>query len=208
MPFNGNCGGFRRHTLVHGWIGNTLLPVMLFAIAVLPGQVQAGLVVQLGIDVGGDEMAKATFVDGESDSINAGELLHFDIGLLIPSSPSNPEWESQLTIGWKNDSISAENGTLDWSRFPVDFLQFYVMNDWRFGAGLTWHFNPILEGSGVVSGEVEFDNALGFLLEADYLIGLNREMYLGARVTLIEYEVETESVQADSFGAVWGWRFP
>lgn len=168
---------------------------------------QAGLVMQMGIDVGGDEMVRAVFVGGESDSINAGELIHFDIGLSIPSAQSNPAWESQLTLGWKNDSIDAGNGTLDWSRFPVDFLQFYIVNDWRFGAGLSWHFDPTLEGNGVVAGKVEFDNAMGFLLEADYLAGLNREIFLGARLTLIEYEVGTESVDADSLGAVVGWRF-
>lgn len=195
--------------LARSWVRDRRydLVTALFAGVMLPITAPAGLLLQAGFDVGGDEMVRAVFVGGESDSINAGELMHFDIGFSVPSATSNPAWESQLTIGWKNDSIDAGNGTMDWSRYPVDFLQFYIVNEWRFGAGLTWHMDPTLEGNGVVAGKVAFENAFGFLLEADYLMGLNRAVFLGARLTLIEYEVDTASISADSLGAVLGLRF-
>ena len=179
---------------------------------VMTTPVQAGLVLQLGVDVGGDEMVRANFTDGETRSIDAGEFLHVDVGFSVLSHPTDsarPAWESQLTIGWKNDAIQAENGSLDWTRYPVDFIQLYRVDGWRFGAGLTWHLNPTLEGSGVVRGKASFDDAMGFLLEADYLMGPNHEVYMGGRLTLIEYDIaqgSDESVDGDSVGAVLGIR--
>lgn len=197
------------------WCGidlNASLIVALLAYSMaIPAQ--AGIVLQLGVDAGGDEMVRANFTDGETQSIDAGEFTHFDIGFSFPNDRAHPTWESQLTIGWKNATIQAENGSLDWTRYPIDFMQFYVVDAWRFGAGLTWHFNPTLEGSGVVHGKASFDDAMGFLLEADFLMGPNREVYLGGRLTLIEYDVAQgsggsgESVDGDSVGAVLGMRW-
>ena len=62
---------------------------------------------------------------------------------------------------------------------------FYRFPKLRLGGGVTYHLNPDLSGSGVISGlDVSFNNALGTLLQADYRI--TDKMNLGARYTTLD----------------------
>ena len=164
-----------------------------------------GWVVLGGLDMGGDTLYTALFNNGTTKKINAGEFLHIDGGVVFKTAPGNPAWESQLTIGYKVDNIVAQNGSVTFSRYPLDMLEFYNEGQWRLGAGLTYHLSPTLTGDGVASGlNVTFDNALGFLAEADYKMG---KAYVGGRVTLIDYKVYGITVNGNSLGGVFGYRF-
>lgn len=166
--------------------------------------------VHAGLDFGGDEMVEVFFDDGESDEINAGELLYVAGGLIVQTAPRlNEHLETQLTIGWKFDSVDAENGDVTFSRFPLEALQFVKNGRWRFGGGLTYHLNPTLEGDGVVGDlDVEFDDALGVVAQVDF--AANNHLLIGGRLTFIDYEiddVDAESVDGNSFGIFAGARF-
>lgn len=158
------------------------------------------------IEFGGDELVKITFSDGSTDSIKAGELIYLGGGVEIDTLADDAKYKTRLTIGWKFDRINGTNGEVDFDRFPLELIQFYQPGQWQFGAGVTYHMNPKLKGSGVVSGlDVEFDDALGFVVEGDYFF--SPKAFFGIRYTMIDYEVNNVSVDGNSIGIAIGARF-
>jgi hypothetical protein len=138
-----------------------------------------------GFDFGGETLVTAVFTNGETDSIKANEGVFFGAGVAIFNDAKTVS--SELTISWKYTSISADNGDIEFTRFPVDALLFYNFPEVRVGAGATYHLNPELDGSGVAGGlNVDFDNALGFLAQIDWRIA--EKVSVGARYTALDYD--------------------
>jgi hypothetical protein len=161
-------------------------------------------VVRIGFDFGGDKLAGATFTNGSSDTIKAGELLYLGGGLSVITDSKDIEVE--VTLSYKNDSINASNGKIDWTRYPLDALVFYRMPKFRVGGGLTYHIGPKLSGSGVASNvNGNFDDSLGFLLEGDYLV--TQKVNVGLRYTNIKYKTGGASIDGSSVGITAGYRF-
>jgi hypothetical protein len=184
---------------------------MLFTLTLLlAGTAQArdsNLLFQFGLDMGGDELAKVTYTNGDTETIDAGGLFQLALGTTFQTAPeSHPNLETQLSLGLKLDLTTAENGDLTWSRIPVEVLEFYTTPQWRFGGGLTYHMNPSLDGSGEAANiNVDFDNALGAILEVDYITA--GKTYVGGRVTLIDYTVGSTKLSGNSVGVTVGVRF-
>jgi hypothetical protein len=150
-----------------------------------------------GYDTGGDTLVTAVFTNGKTEKIKANEGFYVGGGISIVPAASSLEME--LSLSYKFQFISADNGDIDWTRIPLDALVFYRFSKVRLGGGLTYHMNPKLKGSGVVGGlNVKFDDALGFVLQADYRI--TEKMAVGARYTSVEYETSGTSVTAKSNG--------
>ncbi len=178
--------------------------------AMAPRAEAVDVVLQAGAHFGGDELANATFSNGDSQRIKAGEWLSLSAGVVFPVSDV---FEIQGTIGWKFDSISADNGDIEWSRFPADLLVFAKAGDHvRVGAGVTYHMAPYATGSGAASNvDIDFENAVGWVAEVDYMFGAGsfQGVYLGVNYTAVEYKVENTNVKADgsSVGVILGYRF-
>jgi hypothetical protein len=162
--------------------------------------------VKAGFDFGGDTLVTVIFLGGETESIKANEGFYFGGGMSILNDAKN--FEMELSVAYKFNSVTASNGDVDWTTLPVEMLVFYRLPQWRLGGGLTYHLDPELDGSGVVGGlNVKFDDALGFVLQADYLITPN--MAFGARYTNVEYEPEGggSSAKSDGIGVTFSYRF-
>jgi len=166
----------------------------------------SGLFVQGGLHFGGDELASVSFVGGSNEEIDAGGLLSFTIGM---DAALNESIGLRVGLGTKFDTVSAENGDVDFSRIVLDALLFYhVSEDWHLGAGFTHHSSVEFTGSGFASGlDVDFDDATGLLLALDYQ--LNERGYVGARLTQIDYTIPnvTGEASGNSIGVVIGYRF-
>jgi hypothetical protein len=161
-----------------------------------------------GMDLGGDELAHAYFTNGNTDKIHAGEMLGVAGGGVYSPSPfTQPGLETELTLGWKFDSITGKNGSIDWDRYPLEVLEFYRVSTWRFGGGLTYHMNPTLTSDGVAAniGTVSFDDALGVVGEIDYLTDTG--LLIGGRLTMIDYKARNQTVSGNSIGVNVGYRF-
>ena len=189
-------------------INNAFYLYDIFLTCLLIGNVSHAqdLLLQLSTEIGGDKLTKVSYTNGETDSIRADGLIHLAIGTTFATAPeSSPSLETQFTVGWKFDNSGAKNGEISWTRYPVELLQFYTNEKWRLGAGLTYHLRPTLKSKGVVDGiNVNFDDALGLVFEVDYInSGKN---YIGARVVLIDYQIEDTSVDGNSIGIVLGFR--
>ena len=92
------------------------------------------------------------------------------------------------------------------TRYPIEVLGFYLFPRFRLGGGLTYQFNSKLSGSGVVGGlDTDVDNALGAILEADWMI--TRKISLGGRYTIIDYKANGVTANGNSLGIAFGIRF-
>ncbi|MDH5472682.1 MAG: hypothetical protein OEY87_10955 [Gammaproteobacteria bacterium] len=189
-------------------IVQSILAVSLLAIATA-SNADNRFFAEAGIHFGGDNLVTVAFIGGGSESINAGELLSGSVGMISDISES---LKLRASIGIKFDAISAVNGDISFTRFPLEGMLFTNNAEgFNFGAGITYHLAPELDASGpVLSGNVPFDDALGFVAEVDYL--LSEKAYLGFKLTSIDYEIEnafpgTPAVDGNSFGIVIGVSF-
>jgi hypothetical protein len=159
---------------------------------------------KIGADFGGDELVTVVFTNGETRTIHANDGLFLGGGVSILNDERDVE--AEISLSFKFDTINASNGEVTWSRWPLDALLFYRLPSMRFGGGLTYHINPELKGSGVVGNIFDkFDNALGFVLQADYSI--SERHHIGLRYTGIEYKLNApglqSTVKSNGFGLVF-----
>ncbi len=165
-------------------------------------------VLKAGFDFGGDTLVNAVFTNGDTETIKANEGFFVGGGVAIFNGARTVSTE--ITISWKYTGISAENGDIDFTRFPVDALVFYNFPKLRLGAGVTYHLNPEIEASdagvafvGGGSGSVAYDDATGFLTQVDWRI--SDKVALGLRYTSLEYDLSNgnQSVDASGLGGVF-----
>lgn len=164
--------------------------------------------IKAGIDVGGETMVTAAFTSGETEKIRANESFYLGGGVAIINDAK--DWEYHVTLAYKLASIEADNGEIEWTRVPLEALAFYRFPRVRVGGGLAYHINPRLEGSGVASGvDVKFKNALGAVLQADYLIW--KGLAAGVRYTVLEYDAKGaftgSSARSDGIGLTLSYTF-
>ena len=153
--------------------------------------------IEAGLHTGGDKLINVPFTSGESESIYAGDLLSVSVGAVA----DHGSFEMRYKYGYKFDSITALNGSVDWERNTIDVLAMYKYNtNWRLGGGLTYHLNPEVSGTGVVSGSVKYDDSLGFMAEADYFWGNGNSGYFGLVFTAIDYDIGSVSISGNSIG--------
>jgi hypothetical protein len=165
----------------------------------------AGMVLTGEVAFGGDDL---TVVSGGED-LQAGQLLNLGIGYDFDLNPAKTLL-LRAGINYKFDSVDASNGEADFDRWPLDLILVSRQGNFSLGAGITYHLSPSYEATiNGFSTEVDFDDALGFLLQAGVMV--TPTMELGARVTMIEYEpaqptvmfpslTPIDKVDGDSFG--------
>lgn len=171
------------------------------AVATASQAVDVRPMAKLGIDFGGDTLATVVFTNGTTESIKSNEGIFIGGGMAILNEARDIEAEFSLT--YKFALIAANNGDLEWTRVPLDALVFYRMPRFRVGGGLTYHFSPKVSGNGAASNvNLKFDDALGFILQADWLIMDKKSlsMALGVRYTNIEYKLQRTSTSTSSEG--------
>lgn len=170
-----------------------------------------GGVIYLNIDSGGD-----TLIETSEGDVTGGGLVHLAGGLAFKGYAGD-NLETQFTFGMKADSVSGSNGSASFYRWPLELTQFYRDGRFRAGAGLTYHMNPeadcdIDHWEAGCDFTVRFDDALGYVLQADYVMELEtavREITIGGRYTSIDYEVSAtgEKFDGNSVGLSLGLGF-
>ena len=160
-----------------------------------------------GATFGGDKLAGADFTDGSSDSVRAGGTFALYAGAEFRPTDA---LAVQLTIGYHGDSTrAASNGSIRFSRYPLDLLALYSLTDRvRLGGGLELVSSPRLSSSGAASGiDARFKSAAGLVLEGEYLF--TRNIGLKARAASIKYEPKQGSGEVDGsyFGVMMNYYF-
>jgi hypothetical protein len=163
--------------------------------------------VGFGLTFGGDTLATVQFSDGTTDSIKAGGLAHVYAGAEFKVGTA---MAIQATLGYHvDDTRSSSNGSLRFSRYPVDLIALYSLNERvRLGAGAQIVGSAKLAGSGVASAvAVDFQSSTGALVEAEYLFTPN----LGAKLRFVSHTYKPKgsgiSVDGNHVGLMLGYYF-
>jgi opacity protein-like surface antigen len=122
-----------------------------------------------GITFGGDTLITVPFTDGSRDDIKAGGLVQLYGGGELRLGD---KVAAQVTVGYHvNDTKAATNGSVRFTRVPVDLLALYSVTDKvRLGAGAQFVSGPELKGSGVASNvNQKYDSTTGAIIEGEYL---------------------------------------
>jgi hypothetical protein len=140
-----------------------------------------------GFTAGGDKLATVFFTDGSSEDIKAGQLIQFYAGLVYQSVP---QFSVQATVGYHVDDSGDDDAKLRFSRYPLEVLGHYHINDkWRFGGGVRFVNNAKFASSGDLSvPKVEFDNTTGVVVEGEF--SFSRHLGLKLRYVSEEYEAK------------------
>jgi len=159
-------------------------------------------------EAGGDELISLTFEDGEREEIEAGGRIHLEVGKQLGLFAGSPALRTELSVGYKYDSVNATNGDLAFNRFTLNAVQYYQYNDkFRLGVGVTYHLSPTLEVDIFgIDDEVEGDDSLGFMLAIDY--AFSERVNVGVRATQIDYEGdEFSEISGNSVGIYSSYYF-
>lgn len=163
----------------------------------------AKFLLRVGLDVGGDKLVHVIYTDGSTADIRAGNGLSVAAG---GSFPLTDNLELDATVGYEFSMIMASNGDITWSYFPVDLVALYKVGRFALGGGVTEHINPSISGSGIASTvSTSYDNAVGSIVEADYMI--DQSIYLGLRATNINYKTSGYTSSGNSVGLTILFRF-
>lgn len=173
------------------------LAAAILATVALPAQAEMRWLLKGGFDFGGDTLVTVLFQDGSTDKIKANEGFYIGGGIAYIFPDYN--LETELSASWKYVGITASNGDVSFTRFPLEAMVFYPWAWGRVGAGLTYHVNPELSSSGVPGGlNVEFDNAVGAVIQAEYRPSDN--LGFGLRYTALDYTIGGTDVKASGVG--------
>lgn len=172
----------------------------------------AGVIIELGIHGGGDEVSRANTTSGEK-TVTAGGGISFGLGGYFNISES---FSAQLVFGIKEDAINGSNGNIKFSRNTLDFMFYANLGEiLSLGIGPTYHTSVELSSDGVGSqyaSDTSFDDAVGVIADAKFDLGEPGKNFIALRLTYIEYKTsETtlaeQTYNGNSFGFLWGFRF-
>jgi hypothetical protein len=168
-----------------------------------------GLFFEGGLHLGGDTLIEVVLTNGETEKVKAGQLLSLAVGVHTDISDS---LQGRLSLGYKFDFITADNGDIEFTRIPIEFLLMQQSGSWMFGGGVSYHLSPKLTADAPVIGlvgTVNLDDALGFVIAFDYNTQgiFESAWYMGGRITIIDYENQFGSVSGNSVGVVFGYLY-
>jgi hypothetical protein len=170
-------------------------------------------VVQGGFDFGSKKLIEVTLSDGTTPSIKANQGLNFAVGAAFLKLAGGL-LATQATIGIEGWDINASNGGATWMAFPLEVVEMLYLDPIRVGAGASYLLSPSLKGDGVLSFiDVDFENSLGFVFQADWVSRLPRSgrggrITLGPRFVVQKLKPKlpgAESIDANSFGVFLGY---
>lgn len=167
------------------------------ALSATPAQAaDVGPMLKFGWDWGREVMLLVPFAGGPSQEVRVNEGLYAGGGIAMVNDARTLEGE--VSVSYKAKFVTGVDGQIDWNRVPVDFLGFYRTPNWRFGGGLTYHYHPVLRGTGAAQGNVEFKDAVGLVGQIDMIFG--ERGTVGLRFLKLEYKAKDIDLKAKSDG--------
>src|SRR5690349_15707030 len=172
--------------------------------AVAPARAQdlgkrGGLLMNLDLDFGGDDLATVSFDDGDSQDVKAGQGIGFGVGGWVRPVDTVP-FELQAFLGYKYVTTAASNADIKVTRTTLNLNAVYRFeNGFYVGGGLVRHMSPKLDGDGFFE-DIEFDDATGFNAEIGW-------KWIALHFTDLDYESDLyQTADAGSIGLRFTWR--
>ncbi len=149
-----------------------------------PQTIETDFLVLAGLTYGGDDLYQVEYEDGSDTELKAGGLISVGAGLITHFN----QYSIQTTLAYHFDSADADNGDVSFSRWSLELLPFYNIDDkHRVGLGLTYHMSPELESDfDFDKSTIEFDSAVGIVAEYGYSWD---QSTVGVRFVSIDYDI-------------------
>lgn len=125
------------------------------------------LLITGGLELGGDEVAKVYFTNGNTQSVKAGQGGSIAVGgqLQIPKAE---KFLLRATVGYKYVTTAADNVHIRLTRIPFQFTgNWMAAKKLRLGAGMAMHTNIKFKADGI-GEDILFDGASGPTFEVAY----------------------------------------
>jgi len=153
----------------------------------------ADVLIEFGIQSGGDEITLVSDTNDVIESTKAGGEYSFSVG---GTKALTDNIEAQLSLGVISDANYTKDDEATWERYPLNAMLFYRTENFRLGLGATAHFSPKFKVSGTTkNASTTYKDAIGALFEIDYR--LNKDFHLGLRYTDIKYDSEVDGKRFD-----------
>jgi hypothetical protein len=138
----------------------------------------------VGLTFGGTTLANVQYVNGGSCSLHAGGLADIYAGV---DYRRGERVSLEATAGYHVDGCNGDNGSLQFSRYPLELLAYYGLGQhWRAGGGVRFVLDPHISGSGVAGGaNVKFRSATGGVIEGEYLLSRTSWAQVGFKVRYV-----------------------
>jgi hypothetical protein len=154
----------------------------------------------LGVSVtgGGDTLATVTYTNGDKQNVKSGGLLHLFGGVEFKSGA----FAVQANGGYHVDDTNAKNGSVKFSRNPVELLGFWHAADgFRLGLGARKAGSAKLSSSGAAAsiGSTKLDSKAGAVVQGEYLYN-DAKGSVFLRYVSEKYTVGTGSSKANVSG--------
>lgn len=157
------------------------------------------LLLRLGAEFGGDDLFQIMSSDSKSTTITAGGRLALSAGLFFHGQLP---FTVEATVGYKFDNREYSNGSIEFTRVPIDVIASGRLYGLRAGVGVTMHLAPSLscKVTDLCTGAISFDTALGGILQFAYSFnqGGNGSLDIGIRFTSITYKARMVRSNATS----------
>ena len=127
-----------------------------------------------GLTAGGDKVNSSaiTRVNGDTENLHAGGLLDLRAGLDFRMVGT--DISLQGVVAYHTDRSDANNGSVDFSRMPLEFLvQWHANEKWAFAGGIRKTYGVRYNGvdAGTQFGsDQKFKSSVGWILEGEYAI--------------------------------------
>jgi len=168
-------------------------------------QVRINPVLAAGLTGGGDTIASYPYVYlGEAGiaDIDLGDtvFLYGGIKLFWPQRHLGLIVQGGLFAGGVGDT----EASADFTRWPVELIGFYSHRKFRVGVGVTRHFSPVFEETGIGNARLEFDDASGWLTQLEYVA---TRFSTGIRHVQIDYAINSSEFSGDHWGLFGSYQF-
>jgi len=161
----------------------------------LASTAQAELYMEMSVEAGGDTLASSP-----SYSINAGGGVKIALGVQKQLGENGESLS--LALGSLSDVLEAPNGKVKTSTLSFDAIYSIRRGGHRFGFGGSYHLSPTYQEdiAGSSPLKIDFDDALGLILQYSYARKPGPGFQVGVRYTQMEYKANGLSLDASSYG--------
>ncbi len=153
---------------------------------------------------GGKTLVKVQYQDGHTQNIRSGGLVHLFGGAEYESE----QFAFQANIGYHVDDTNARDGSVRFSRWPVEFIGFFKPQDnIRLGVGVRKATSAKVATSGAASylSSQSFESKAGVILQGEYQFAPHWSGLL--RFVREDYSLGGTTVQGNHVGLGVSYRF-
>ncbi|TMP30901.1 hypothetical protein CWB99_05085 [Pseudoalteromonas rubra] len=165
----------------------------------------------VGYSMGGDTIGRLTYEDNSTDSVKAGD--GFILGGAL-NYAINQTFDIRFNATYHFDSANAENGDVTFSRFALEAVPYYKINQqFKFGLGIG--LDTAVELDNDFSSNADFDSAGKFIVSGMYTFeDFNGSLEM--RYSVVEYELSkiggysysnTPKLDGNHLGLLFHWNF-